>query len=1042
MRESLLGQMIGERYRLCRALGKGGMGQVFEAMDTHLFERRVAVKVLHHNLSGAEMVRRRFQAEARISALLGEHPLIVRVTDYGVHYDQPYIVMEYLGAPPFVGQALNELLEQGPIEVKRVIRLGRQICSALQYAHSFQANQPDFTISGVIHRDIKPGNIFILRDQTMGETIKVLDFGIAKTITDMTMTLGTQMAFIGTPSYASPEQMRGEPLDARADLYSLGVVFYEMLSGETPLVPKTQTFPGWYEAHNYQQPKPLDPQQVPPPIAEVVMQCLEKEPDRRPANMAQLRERLKAALQNSITFLNRQATAAPKAPDPEFLKLIRPLEVSLAEYEVSPQFRLRDAELHVLLEFRPGTRLERASLLNGIASTVLRYTLPGLERVIVYGRPFKQPSPDWQETLHLAEWQARLNQAPAEPVPTIPPSPRPEYPRSDRPEFNTSIPSPPPPTSAAPTALAEEDEEMAIAAIRPLQEELLNELDPQTAPETDVYALEPEPEMTVDLVDRPSQISSGEQSLTQFGRMQRRAFLSSLPTLSEQMTQVREWSMTDPEALNQTIFSLEMKRSIIDLDPEVMLSYQAGKSALFEGDLDHTIDQMRRALELDAELVEARVYLGNAYARQGDIEAAMQEYQTAIRADATLAEAHAYLGGLYLQEKQLDPAIECFQEAISQNSFLTETHIYLLKALIQKGYVAEAIQQYIDTLQSTPQLLSIRDQMAQTILLHAYFLLQNGEAADAVFYLRKAMTLNTRDATLHCFLGMALLASKQKRDWQDALTEFRIATRLDSQLAEAFIGLGIAQAKLDNLKGAIHSYRTALGFNSNRIAARYNLAMTLYRQGELQQAIAEYRAVLELDPGFAEGYVSLGFALLQAGEIAGATQAFNSALTQQEANLAEAHWGRGTALMIKGDLTEAIKSYRRALDLYPMLGGAHAGIGLVYLKQAQSEQKGELEAAKEKFDQALRIDSSVPEAHFGLGEIERLQGSRTAALQHYKAALQGNRSYTEAHLQLGLTLMEEGNRDEALREIRFVLDLDPNQTEARALLEEWTSDRS
>ena len=1040
MRESLLGQMIGDRYRLCRALGKGGMGQVFEAMDTHLFERRVAVKVLHHNLSEAETVRRRFQAEARISALLGEHPLIVRVTDYGVHIDQPYIVMEYLGAPPFVGQPLNEILEQGPIEVKRMIRLGRQICSALQYAHSFQANQPDFTISGVIHRDIKPGNIFILRDQTMGETIKVLDFGIAKTITDMTITMGTQMAFIGTPSYASPEQMRGEPLDVRADLYSLGVVFYEMLSGEMPLVPKTQTFPGWYEAHNYQQPKPLDPQRVPPPIAEVVMRCLEKEPDRRPAHMALLREQLKAALQNSITFLNRQATAAPKAPDPEFLKLIRPLEVSLTEYEVSPQFRLRDAELHVLLEYRPGTRLERSSLLTVIVANVLKYSLPGLERVIVYGRPFKQPSPDWQETLHLAEWQARLGSAQrSEPEPMFP-TDRPEFARSDRPDFQPNpIPDPSPLASAAPTALAD-DEDITNSSIRPLQDEILSELE-DSEPETDLYAVEPEPEMTVDLVDKPSQIASEDRSLTQLGRMQRRAFLSSLPHLSEQMTQVREWSVAEPEALNQTIFSLEMKRSIIDLDPEVMLAYQEGKSALFAGDLDRAITLMGQALEQDPQLVEARVYLGNAYARQGDVQAAIQEYQTAIRQDAALAEAHAYLGGLYLQEKLLDQAIECFQEAISQNSFLTETHIYLLKALIQKGYVAEAIQRYLDTLQSTPQLLSIRDQMAQTILLHAYFLIQSGETTDAVFYLRKAMTLNTRDATLHCFLGMALLASKQRRDWQDALTEFRIASRLDSQLAEAYIGLGIAQAKLDNLKGAIHSYRTALDFNSNRIAARYNLAMTLYRQGQLQEAIEEYRAVLELDPGFAEGYVSLGFALLQAGEIAGAIQAFNSALTQEEVSLAEAHCGRGAAQAAQGNLTEAIKSYRRALDLYPLLGAAHAGIGLVYLKQAQLESKGETEAAKEKFEQALRIDTHVPDAHFGLGEIERLQGSRTAAIQHYKTSLQGNRSFTEAHFRLGLVLGEEGNRDEAIRELQFTLSLNPHDAEAQTWLSQWLQDQ-
>ncbi len=306
------GKLIGQRYQLVQSISAGGMGQVFKAIDTRLFNRPVAVKLLHQNLAGdadtQRQLRKRFGQEIRISTLLGEHPFIVKVLDYGLENNQPYLVMEYL-----TGRSLGELmLKYKPMPPNRVVNIARQVCAGLYYAHSLETNQDGHPVKGVIHRDIKPSNIFALKDETLGETIKILDFGIAKLLSDVSIALGTQTTgFLGTVRYASPEQVRGEELDARSDIYSFGVVLYRMLTGQQPLRPKTDSFPGWYEAHNHQPPQPFDrsdlPYDIPAELEQVVLSCLAKDPGQRPQDM----KILSAQLEGSLQLEN---TASPIAP--------------------------------------------------------------------------------------------------------------------------------------------------------------------------------------------------------------------------------------------------------------------------------------------------------------------------------------------------------------------------------------------------------------------------------------------------------------------------------------------------------------------------------------------------------------------------------------------------------------------------------------------------------------------------------------------------------------------------------------------------------
>ena len=307
----LTNRLLGGRYQLIQEIGGGGMGSVFRALDLHNNGQEVAVKILYAptllSRGNAQLddLRLRFAEEIRVSTLLGQHPRIVKVLDHGQEGEHAYLVMEYLK-----GQDLGKLIrEKGALPVRQAIRLALQACEGLHFAHTFRANVEGREIRGVIHRDIKPSNLFVERvfqDGQLTSQLKILDFGVAKTLADHTLSLGTQKGggFIGTARYASPEQVRGKSLDARSDIYSLGVVLYEMLTGSMPFRLETDSLHSWIHAHCYENPLEINPetapQPIPPAIVAVVMDCLKKNPDERPQTMQELAERLLQAYELTV----------------------------------------------------------------------------------------------------------------------------------------------------------------------------------------------------------------------------------------------------------------------------------------------------------------------------------------------------------------------------------------------------------------------------------------------------------------------------------------------------------------------------------------------------------------------------------------------------------------------------------------------------------------------------------------------------------------------------------------------------------------------
>jgi len=282
--DSLVGQVIGGRYRITQLLGEGGMGRVYLAeqqMGTNV--RKIAVKMLQSQYAKDHQVLARFHRECGTVSEL-EHPNTIQFFDFGQTPDgQLYIAMEYVQ-----GQSLSDALHHGPMQPVRILRILAQICGSLEEAHG----------RGVVHRDLKPDNVILTTRAGQTDFVKVLDFGIAKRSEAKDRAeeqkLTQQGMVLGTPPYMSPEQFTGKQLDARSDIYSLAVMAYELMTGRLPFEAETPW--QWATQHMTAQPFPFESSPaaagIPVAMKHAILRALSKDPSQRQANVRQFYEEL------------------------------------------------------------------------------------------------------------------------------------------------------------------------------------------------------------------------------------------------------------------------------------------------------------------------------------------------------------------------------------------------------------------------------------------------------------------------------------------------------------------------------------------------------------------------------------------------------------------------------------------------------------------------------------------------------------------------------------------------------------------------------
>jgi len=279
-------RVLADRYELGRSIGRGGMAEVYAARD-RLLDREVAVKVLRDRFREDATFTARLQDEARHVARLS-HPNLVVVFDTGVEADQPFIVMERIH-----GRTLQQALDAGGLTEDRSLQVAADVCGALAYAHQ----------NLIVHRDVKPGNIMLADDGS----VKVTDFGIARAMSDETITATT--AVLGTAAYLSPEQAQGRRVDARSDLYSLGIVLYELLTGKVPFSGDSAVS----VALQHVRAEPEPPRRLTPTVSRhaetIVLRLLAKDTERRYQQAEDVRVDLERARRGEAPLPLRPPTA-------------------------------------------------------------------------------------------------------------------------------------------------------------------------------------------------------------------------------------------------------------------------------------------------------------------------------------------------------------------------------------------------------------------------------------------------------------------------------------------------------------------------------------------------------------------------------------------------------------------------------------------------------------------------------------------------------------------------------------------------------------
>ena len=300
-------QFLPSRYQPLRKIGQGGMGAVYQCLDRAL-ERQVAIKIMTDRYRSDPQGERRFMREARAQAIVN-HPNVATVLNFGVSPEgRLFLVMEYLE-----GQDLRSMIRQEKIlEPLKACDLLRQTCEGLEEAHA----------GGLVHRDLKPSNIMVVKDHRGALWVKILDLGLAKIVggqTDLkSITVDTAGMLIGTPAYMSPEQVAGSSVDGRADIYSLGVVFFEMLTGHLPF--ESESMEGWLYQHLNTKPPPPSKLNAAlakyPQLDQVVLWMLAKPPHERPRTAGELALILRRMIERKLADDPAPKPARKSGPRP------------------------------------------------------------------------------------------------------------------------------------------------------------------------------------------------------------------------------------------------------------------------------------------------------------------------------------------------------------------------------------------------------------------------------------------------------------------------------------------------------------------------------------------------------------------------------------------------------------------------------------------------------------------------------------------------------------------------------------------------------
>ena len=873
------GTVIGP-YKLLEPIGEGGMGTVWMAEQTDPIQRRVAVKVVKEGMDSRQVLAR-FEAERQALALM-EHPHIAKVLDAGkTPSGRPYFVMELVK-----GRPITNYCDEKRLGVRERLVLFGDVCRAVQHAHQ----------KGIIHRDLKPSNVLVAPYDGK-PVVKVIDFGVAKAtgqrLTDKTL-FTSFGALVGTPEYMSPEQaeVNNQDIDTRSDIYSLGVLLYELLTGSTPLTRKRLREVA---------------------ILEVLRAIREEEPPRPSTRLSESKD--------SLPSISAQRQSEPA----KLTKLVRgeldwivmkALEKDRnRRYETANGFAV-DVERYLadepVLACPPSAwyrlrKLARRNRGRFVAAGVL-----GLALVVAVGgigwttldRAARQTKAanELEVALERAEFFQRQGKR-AEALAAF-----------ERAELLAGQAGTDRARDKRLAALkerlaAQKRDEEFIARF----EDIRLSVESQFNVEKSRFSTELAFAEIRDALDHyygmaigagaPAQAAAIVQGRPEPVRANLVAALDRCLRLAPKGdVQMREWLLATVDAADSDPWRMRVRRAMFDGDskaletlaravnvrtqpPILLLSVTAGLAResldlLFKQGLatQSLVDPIQLALsrriqrEHPADLW-ANHGLGMMLAASGRPAEAVRYFTAAIALRPDNAGIYLNRGVTFNDAGELDEAIADFSQALTLAPMFMMAHTDLGIAQMHKGKVDEAIACY-----------------------------------------QKAIALDPKSVLAHYNLGDAL---EVKGKFDEALAEYHETIRLEKDMVKAHCKLGnvlVAKGKVDE---AIAEYRETIRLKEDYPEAHCNLGHALYAQGKLEEAIAECRTAIRLKPDFAEAHSNLGNALRAQGRLEEAIAECRTAI-RLKPDFAEAHGNLAFALQAQRKLKDALAAFRRAAEVAPV----------------------------------------------------------------------------------------------------------------------------
>jgi tetratricopeptide (TPR) repeat protein/tRNA A-37 threonylcarbamoyl transferase component Bud32 len=1025
-------------YCLHEPIGEGGMGTVYRAEQTQPVRRTVALKVIKPGLDSRRVLGR-FEAERQALALM-DHPNIAKVLDAGAtDAGHPYFVMELVKGVP-----ITRFCDEHRLTPGERLELFVPVCQAVQHAHQ----------KGVIHRDLKPSNVLVaLYD---GQPVpKVIDFGVAKA-TGPRLDGATQLTefgtVVGTLEYMSPEQAELNPLDidTRSDIYSLGVLLYELLTGTTPLERKRLEATTLLEAlriiREEDPPKPstrLSTTERLPAIAAscgleprklsgllrgdldwIVMKALEKDRNRRYETANGLAMDVRRYLDDE------PVVACPPSTWYRCRKFVRRNVRALAMMAVLAVIVLaamgivagslgwvaRDrAVRQVALEREIAGALDETDVCYRRGElTDARAALRRAEGFLATGRtrePLRQRALRWRADLALVARleEIRLEKAAVKEGHFDTAGADPAYRKEFR-QYGLDVEALDPVEAAR---------RIQSAAIR---DRLVSALDDWILSKRAgvdgkdhllAVARKADPDRWRDRF-RDAYWRGDDKALVVLAREEslRAQPPATALLLSSVLRQTHEHALAiavlrQAQARNPADFWLNQDLGYLLMQARPAQSHEA-------------IGFYRAALVLRPESPGVHVNLGVALNQLGRVVEAESEFRTAARLKPDYATAHFDLGNTLQQQGRIPEAEVEFRTASRLDPAYTEPRVNLGRIFLETGWFAEAEAEFRAAIQRKPDLAPAHVSLANALQ-------QQGRTAEAEAELRTASRLQPPPApaprtptptpgkdTLSA-LNRWASGGEARTPWalppgtDEARTHFNRANDLRQQGR-------MAEAEAE--------YRAAVQLDPGPPMYLFGLGSILMQTRRLGEAEAIFREGIRRWPNSEGGYLSLGNVLRHQGRTAEAEAAFREAI-RLKPDYALTHANLGSLLQSKGRLAEAEAAYREAQRLDPAYAQYHIDLGGLFL---QSNRAAEAEA---EYREAIRLKPDLIGGHLSLGSMLRQQGRLAEAEAEYREAVRHKPDLATAHTQLGSLLRTQGRLTEAEAEYRTVIHLEPASAEYR-----------